>query len=69
MNNIQALADSFVNTDTAAIRDDVTRLGGVEAAAEYCASMASGQPDWEPLASDEGRAALCRAIRNIVELC
>lgn len=62
--DINQLARSYVHTDTAAIRQDVARLGSVEAAAAYSADMAIGQPDWEPLATDEGRAALVAAIKN-----
>jgi hypothetical protein len=49
MKSLIDLAHSFVDTDTAAICDDVQRLGGVEAAADYSADIASGQPDWEAL--------------------
>lgn len=64
--NLSDLAESFVGTDTAAIRDDVKRLGSIEAAADYSADMACGQPDWEALDSDEGRAALEQAIARLV---
>lgn len=66
-NNINTIAECFVATDTAAIRDDVRRLGGIEAAAEYSADMASCQPEWEALASDDGQVALAAAIRDLVE--
>lgn len=64
--NITDLAESFVGTDTNAIRGDVRRLGSVKAAADYSADLSSGQPDWESLDSDEGRAALEQAIENLV---
>lgn len=67
MNNLQELANSFVSTDTSAIREDVERLGSIEEAADYSADMSSGQPDWEALDSDEGRAALVIAISQLVE--
>jgi hypothetical protein len=66
MKNIKELADSWVNTDTAAIRQDVERLGSVAAAAQYSAEMSVGQPDWEALSTEDGRAALVSAISNIV---
>lgn len=65
--NLADLADSFVGTDTAAIRDDVKRLGSIEAAADYSAGMSAGQPDWEVLDSDEGRKALVKAIARLVD--
>lgn len=64
--NLADLADSFVGTDTAAIRDDVRRLGSIEAAADYSADMSAGQPEWESLDSDEGREALRQSIARIV---
>lgn len=63
---ISRLADSFVNTDTHAIRKDVTRLGSVSAAADYSADIAAGQPDWEALDSDEGRKALEQSIGELI---
>ena len=60
--NLKELARSFVATDIAAIRADVIRLGSIDAAAAYSADMAVGQPHWEALDSDEGRAALRAAI-------
>lgn len=69
MNNtteLQELARSWVNTDPAAIRKDVARLGGVAAAAEYSADMSIGQPQWEPLSTEDGRAALVIAITDIL---
>ena len=65
MKNLIDLARSFVNTDTAAVRDDVQRLGSVKAAADYSADMSAGQPDWEALDSDEGREALVAAIADL----
>jgi hypothetical protein len=67
MKNLQDIANSFVNTDTAAIRDDVQRLGSIQAAADYSANMSAGQPDWEALDSEEGRAALVVAISQLVD--
>lgn len=64
--NLGELAASFVNTDTSAIRGDVTRLGSIESAADYSASMSAGQPDWEALDSEAGRKALETAIRSLV---
>ncbi len=66
MKNLQDLANSFVNTDTAAVREDLKRLGSIEAAADYSANMSAGQPDWEVLDSEDGRAALVVAIRQLV---
>lgn len=64
--DLSPLADAFCSTDTCAIRSDVERLGSIEEAANYCADMAAGQPDYEPLDSDDGRQALAKAIRAIV---
>lgn len=66
MNIIEALAKSFVETDPSAIRDDVSRLSSIREAADYSASMAAGQPDWEALDSQEGRVFLGRAITDAV---
>lgn len=65
--NLNDLADAFISTDTAAIRDDVSRLGSVRAAAAYCSAMAAGQPDYAALDSDAGRKALRVAINALVE--
>lgn len=64
--DLSALADAFCSTDTHAICADVERLGGIEEAADYCADMAAGQPDYEALDSDDGREALAESIRAIV---
>jgi hypothetical protein len=66
MKTLQELANSFISTDTSAILDDVERLGSIENAADYSADMSAGQPDWEALDSDEGRAALVVAISQLV---
>lgn len=65
MNSLINLARSFVSTDPTAVRDDVTRLGSVKAAANYSADMSAGQSDWEALNSDEGREALMVVIADM----
>lgn len=64
--NLESLAKEWVESDPQAIKQDVEEMG-CYGAAEYSAELASDQPEWEKLNSNEGIQALEKEIREFIQ--